>query len=135
MEIKVKINGEFKTFKQTTVNFKTMYMALEWQDMVTKQQQALLAQIKSAIDVEVEADEVEEEPEFDPYKDLRFTTDLVVSFFDGQFTHDEFISGAYFNNISEFYQLGADIFEVVYKQKETTEGKSKKKRPQLKPTS
>lgn len=133
MEIKVKIDGQFKTFKQTTVNFKTMYMALEWQDMVTKQQEALIAQIKSAIDEEVE--EVEQEVDFDPYRDLTFTTELVVSFFDGQFTYEEFITGAYFNNISEFYKLGADIFEVVYKQKETTEGKSKKKHSPLRPTS
>lgn len=134
MEIKVKIDGKFKVFKQTTVNFKTMFMALEWQEHMLKQQVELTRLATMAIEDSIDED-YEPEVELDGRNDLEFTTQLIVSFFDGQFTYDEFINGVYFQNIGEFYALGSKIYELVYHQKKETEDKQSKKPVSMKPAS
>ena len=87
--------------------------------------------ITKAIDEDL-GDELQDyESQFDPSEDLEFTAELICSFFDGHFTYDDFIHGAYFNNVGDFYALGAEIFDVAFNQKAKAEdklGKQKRKR-------
>ena len=131
MEITVKIDGEFKTFKQDSINFKTMMLAIEWSERMNAETKMLQELITKAIDEDL-GDELQDyESQFDPSEDLEFTAELICSFFDGHFTYDDFIHGAYFNNVGDFYALGAEIFDVAFNQKAKAEdklGKQKRSR-------
>ena len=131
MEIQLKIDGEWKTFTQDRVNFATMLKVTEWQDELTKQMQAYSIMLSSGIDGEVSEEDQKVIDEViadsDKYADMKKTTDLVLAFFDGQFTFDEFAHGCYFENIGEFYELGQRIVEHVMNQQSNFEEEDKKK--------
>ena len=131
MEIKVKVDGEFKVFKQDAINFKTMMLAIEWSDRMQEETKMLQELMTKAINEEL-GDEVDDyQSQFDPSEDLEFTAELICSFFEGHFTYDDFIHGAYFENVGDFYALGAEIFDVAFNQKSKAEdklGKQKRKK-------
>ena len=67
------------------------------------------------IDDEIEYDDYEQ----DPKKDLDQASDLIVSYFDGQFTYDEFLEGAYFESVHELYGIAHLIMLEILTTKET----------------
>lgn len=131
MEIQVKINGEVKTFKQDTVNFKTIRKCLQWKEHIDKTQENLMKVITTPIDENTDEETIEEieqaKEEINGYSDLEVTLDLIMSFFEGHFTYDEFLNGCYFDSIGEFYELGQKIYALAIEQKKESEVKSKKK--------
>ena len=133
MEIQVKINGEVKTFKQDTVNFKTIRKCLQWKEHIDKTQENLMKVITTPIDENTDEETIEEveqaKEEINGYSDLEVTLDLIMSFFEGHFTYDEFLNGCYFDSIGEFYELGQKIYSLAIEQKKESEVKSKKKSP------
>lgn len=131
MEITLIFDGKEKVFKRDVINFKTMAMALDWHERISKEVQAHAELVQKAIDdpeVDLSEDFYNYGEEFDPKEDMTFTTDLICSFFEGLFTYDEFINHCYFKHISEFYQLGADIYDMAFTQKAEAEENVKKKR-------
>lgn len=125
MEIVLKINGEEKVFKQDIINFKTMLMALEFQKRMDAQTEILAKTLGTKIDEEVKAN-ADYSDLFKPGEDLIESAKLIVAFFDGQFTYDEFLKGAYFRNVSELYLMASDIFDLAFKQKQESESRQKK---------
>lgn len=131
MEIQVKIDGEFKTFRQDKVNFQTIRKCLEWNKHITRTQENLFKILNTKIDEETDDDTVEEieelTKEMNGYSDLDVTLDLIMSFFEGHFTVDQFLKGCYFQNIADFYNLGQQIYLLAIEQKKDIEGSNKKK--------
>lgn len=131
MEITLRLPEGDKVYKQTEVNFVTMKMALEWAEMKEKQMKAITDLMSKSIDEDVEEATEEYLDQFDPYESLQFTADLVVSFFAGQFTYDEFLNYAFFKNSVEYYELAQGIFDLAFATKEDVEneqtGKKKKR--------
>ncbi|MBK0347896.1 hypothetical protein JDW15_04460 [Aerococcaceae bacterium zg-ZJ1578] len=131
MEIQVKIDGKMKTFRQDTVNFKTIRKCLEWKEHIDESTQRLGKLLSMSIDEETDEEKQEEieevKAEINPFEDLDMTLDLVMAFFDGHFTLDEFLNGCYFENIGEFYELGWKIYLLAIEQKNESEEKNKKK--------
>ena len=112
MKLDIKIGGKTKTFVQNEINFKTMRLALEWQERLDRQIAATMAMIQDNIEDETLSDEERAEL-FKPHEEL-------------EFTYDEFIQGAFFPSASGLYQMARDIFELAFNQKEVAEKKSKK---------
>lgn len=131
MEIVLKLPEGEKTFTQKTVNFITITKALEWMERYTQAQKRMIELAQAGIEGEVIEDE--DYDAFEPSEDLAFTADLVVSFFSGQFTYDEFARYAYFENVGEFYNLAYQIWDLAFEQKK--EGEAKNKGKKRKPTS
>lgn len=127
MEIVLRIDGEDKIFKQDIINFKTMMMALEFQKKMEEQTKALTHSLVTKIDEDI-SESIDYGELFAPGQDLIESAKLIVAFFDGQFTYDEFIKGAYFRNISELYLIASDIFDLAFKQKQESESRQKKPR-------
>ena len=125
MKLDIKIGGKTKTFFQNEINFKTMRLALEWQERLDKQVAATMAMIQDNIEDETLSEEERAEL-FKPQEDLELSAQLIVSFFNDQFTYDEFIQGAFFPSAAGLYQMARDIFELAFNQKEVAEKKSKK---------
>lgn len=125
MEIILKINGKDKVFKQDIINFKTMLMALEFQKRMDMQTEILAKTLGTKIDEDVNTN-VDYGELFKPGEDLIESANLIVAFFDGQFTYDEFLKGAYFRNVSELYLIASDIFDLAFKQKKESESRQKK---------
>lgn len=131
MEIQVKINGQVKTFKQDTVNFKTIRKCLEWKEYIDESTERLNKILLTPIDDNSNEETIEEieeaKSEINPFQDLEMTLDLIMAFFEGHFTLDEFLNGCYFEHIGEFYELGWKIYLLAIEQKKETEDKNKKK--------
>ena len=115
MELTLKINGKDTVFKQDKVTFRTIQKALDYQDLIIQNNQALQALASASIDDEIEYDDYEQ----DPKKDLDQASDLIVSYFDGQFTYDEFLEGAYFESVHELYGIAHLIMLEILTVKET----------------
>ena len=115
MELTLKINGKETVFKQDKVTFRTIQKALDYQDLIIQNNQALQALASASIDDEIEYDDYEQ----DPKKDLDQASDLIVSYFDGQFTYDEFLEGAYFESVHELYGIAHLIMLEILTTKET----------------
>lgn len=115
MELTLKINGKDTVFKQDKVTFRTIQKALDYQDLIIQNNQALQALASVGIDDEIEYDDYEQ----DPKKDLDQASDLIVSYFDGQFTYDEFLEGAYFESVHELYGIAHLIMLEILTTKET----------------
>ena len=115
MELTLKINGKDTVFKQDKVTFRTIQKALDYQDLIIQNNQALQALASASIDDEIEYDDYEQ----DPKKDLDQASDLIVSYFDGQFTYDEFLEGAYFESVHELYGIAHLIMLEILTTKET----------------
>ena len=132
MEIKLKIDGEWKTFQQDTVNFATMVKVSEWQDELSKQMKAYSLILGTEIDEELSEEDQKLVDEVmsnaDKYEDMKRTTDLILAFFDGQFTFNEFATGCYFENIGEFYGIGRQIVDHVMNQQSDIEAEADKKK-------
>lgn len=122
MQIKLKIDNKEVTFKQEKVTFQTMMKALDYQNRLLDQFKALEHLASVGIDEEVE------EIEQDPKEDAEKATDLIVSYFDGQFTHDDFVSGAYFGSIRELYDMAEEVMYEILTAKEEKETLKKTKR-------
>ena len=99
MKLDIKIGGKTITFVQNEINFKTMRLALEWQERLDKQVAATMAMIQDNIEDETLSEEERAEL-FKPQEDLELSAQLIVSFFNDQFTYDEFIQGAFFPSAS-----------------------------------
>lgn len=131
MEIQVKIDGQMRTFKQDTVNFKTIRKCLEWKEYIDASTEKLTKVLTTPIDEDTDeeiVDEIEEaKSEINPFQDLDMTLDLIMAFFEGHFTLDEFLNGCYFEHIGQFYELGWNIYLLAIEQKKESEDKGKKK--------
>lgn len=126
MEITLRLPTGDKIFTQNTVNFLTIKKALEWMKRFTSTQKHMIELAQAGIQGEVlEEDDYEI---FDAEDDLTFTAELVVGFFNGQFTYDDFARYAYFNDVAEFYKLGQDIWTLAFEQKKDEEAKSRGKK-------
>ena len=124
MEITLKIDGKDKTFKQEKVTFQTMRKAMDYQERLLEQYEAIEQLAMKEIDDDIDY----EEYETDPKEDAEAAADLIVGFFDGQFTHDDFINGAYFGDITELYGTAQTImFEVLQPKTEETDSKKAKR--------
>lgn len=133
MEITLRYPDGAVTYKQDDVNFITMKKALEWAKEREEQQKAIMEMAKKSIDEDI-SDEAEDFLEqFDPYESLAFTADLIVSFFGGQFTYDDFLKYAFFKNSFEYHSMGEQIFELAFNARDdieeeaNTKGKKKKR--------
>ena len=115
MELTLKINGKDTVFKQDKVTFRTIQKALDYQDLIIQNNRAMQALASIGIDDEIEYDDYEQ----DPKKDLDQASDLIVSYFDGQFTYDEFLEGAYFESVHELYGIAHLIMLEILTTKET----------------
>lgn len=115
MELTLKINGKDTVFKQDKVTFRTIQKALDYQDLIIQNNRSMQALASIGIDDEIEYDDYEQ----DPKKDLDQASDLIVSYFDGQFTYDEFLEGAYFESVHELYGIAHLIMLEILTTKET----------------
>ncbi len=115
MELTLKVNGKDTVFKQEKVTFRTIQKALDYQDLIIQNNRAMQALANIGIDDEIEYDDYEQ----DPKKDLDQASDLIVSYFDGQFTYDEFLEGAYFESVHELYGVAHLIMLEILTAKET----------------
>lgn len=111
-----------KTYRQDTVNFKTIHMGIQWFKRYNEEMQLL----KQAFEEGLESNSIANQSQIDPLEDLEFTARLIVSFFDEQFTYDEFISGARFKSLSDLYAMAQKIVEFIYAQKQQADEQSKK---------
>ncbi|WP_273478268.1 phage tail assembly chaperone G [Ignavigranum ruoffiae] len=127
MEIILVIDGKEKRFKQDTVNYITIRKALEWKDRYQKQSELMNEYFESGIDGEPDPSIINESQYFDDYKELELTADLVVSFFNHQFTFDDFVNGYYVNNVREFHAIAFEIigYVLTVMSEENTETKKK----------
>lgn len=126
MQIILKIDGKDRIFTQNTINFKTMMMALEHQQKMERQIVALTQTLGSGIDESVE-NEIDHSELFKPGEDLVACAHLIVAFFDGQFTFDEFYNGAYFETVADLYATATAIFEMAFEHKKESENRQPKK--------
>ncbi|WP_028124728.1 hypothetical protein [Eremococcus coleocola] len=120
MEIALIKDGKKTIYKQNKVNVATILKVLEWDKRTTATQNKILKMVQAGIDGELEEDDIDTSA-FNPNEDIEFTTDLIVGFFNGQFTYDEFINYAFFKHIGEFYDLASQIFDLAFQQKEEAE--------------
>lgn len=111
MELGLTIDGKEKVFKQSTTTFKTMKVALEYQDLLFKQMQYYDDVAGSSVEDEID------DGVMDPSTNLEKATDLIVAYFDGQFTYDEFIS-AEFKDITEVYAIAYSVMSEILGVKE-----------------
>ena len=79
MKLDIKIGGKTKTFVQNEINFKTMRLALEWQERLDKQVAATLAMIQDNIELAKNHDAVDTVVE---------AVDTIVESTNGQFITD-----------------------------------------------
>lgn len=108
MQITLKIDGKNKVFKQDKVNFKTIHMAIRWMKRFEDQKKMLAEVLQGNIDEGFDLSE-----HTDPFEDLEFTAELIVNFFDNQFTYDDLFNGLYINDIRELYGWAEKIFENI----------------------
>lgn len=131
MEITLRYPDGDKVFKQTEVNFVTMKKALEWAEQKEEQAKALSELFAKSIDEDIDEETQAYIERFDPYDSLEFTADLIVSFFAGQFTYDDFLNYAFFKNSVEYHEIAQGIFDLAFATKEDVEnentGKKKKR--------
>lgn len=113
MEITLKIDGKEKQFNQQKVNFVTMRKALSWFEDFQKSAEVLKEYIDSGIDGEPDEEILNNFQKKDEYEQLKETAELIVSYFDNQFSFDELINGLYVNTISEFHSIGYEIVSEV----------------------
>lgn len=113
MEIEIKIDGKFKTFKQDKVTYKTLKKALEWKEVFQEQVQAMESYIKAGIDGEVDEETAEVVKKIDDMEDLVRSAELIVSYFDDQFTFDDLINGYYINSLFEFHLKAQEIVASI----------------------
>lgn len=114
MELGLVIDGKEKMYKQKTTTFKTMKVALEYQELLTKQLEYFERMAQSSIDEEVDDKIV------NPAENLDQAVDLIVTYFNGQFTYDEFIS-AEFKDINEIYEIAYSVMAEILGTKEAEE--------------
>lgn len=127
MEITLKIEGKEKVFSQNVVNYLTIRKALDWQEMYNTSIRVYQEYINSGVDGEPDPEILEEAELPDDYTMLKRTADLAITFYDGQFTFDEFVSGYYVNSIQEFYAIGIEILAEVHKTMSSVNTDTKKK--------
>lgn len=128
MELTLKIDGKEKVFKQDKVTFRTIQKALDYQDLIIQNNRTMQALAGLEIDEEFDVDEYEQ----DPKKDLEQASDLIVSYFDGQFTYDDFLKGAYFETVHELYGIAHLIMLEILTTKENEVDTKKASRQQKK---
>ena len=135
MKVKLLIDGKEKVFEQNTLTFKTIREAYAFQQKAVKEQELLMEiQIKEqALSLLTEpddelADELAELRETfnemnSAEQDMEDAVNLIVSFFNGQFTLDEFVNGCQFKNVAELYTMAQEIFSIAFEQKNDVEKK------------
>lgn len=106
MEIVLKVNGKEKTYKQSTTTFKTMQKALEYQKLLSKQSRYFEQMATAGITDDVDDSFI------DPMKDLYMAVELIVAYFDEQFTYDDFVS-AEFGNINDIYVIAFGVMQEI----------------------
>lgn len=127
MEITLKIDGKEKVFRQEKTTFATMLKALEYQE-------ALLSQIEMLEELSekgIEDDIDYEKFETNPTEDVERSMNLIVAYFDGQFSYDEFVNGAYFDNAQELHRTAQEVMYEILTEK-TKDTDIKKVKPQQK---
>lgn len=108
MQIELKIDGKTKTFKQDKVNFKTIDLATRWMKRFEEQQKMLAEMLAGEL-----GDDFDMSEEVDALEDLQYTAELIVNFYDNQFTYDDLYNGLFVSDIREFYQFASDIFDYI----------------------
>lgn len=127
MEITLMIDGKQKHFTQDKVNYLTIRKAMEWNENFKKEVNAFNEYLKSGIEGEYDPELLEfADKKTDP-EQLKETADLVVAYFNGQFTFDDFISGYFVKTISQFHELGLLIVYEIYDQLGKTNKNTEKK--------
>lgn len=125
VEIILKTNNKEKTYKQSITTFKTMQKALEYQKLLSKQAKYFEHIAIAGITEEVNDDDI------DPMKDLYMAVELIVAYFDGQFTYDDFIN-AEFENINDIYVIAFGVMQKILGTKEDDDKLKKTKSQQTK---
>ena len=124
MEVTLIIDGKEKVFRQDKTTFATMLKALEYQEEMIRQIEWLEKMSQADIDDEIDFEEFET----DPQKDVERSMNLIVAYFDDQFTYDEFSKGAYFKNAQELHKMAQEVmYEILTEKTEQTEVKKTKK--------
>lgn len=111
MELGLVIDGKEKVFKQSTATFKTMKVALDYQELLIKQSEYFEIMANSGIDEDVDDSVMDTEMNLDK------AANLIVTYFDGQFTYDDFISSE-FKNITEIYEIAYAVMAQILGVKE-----------------
>lgn len=111
MELGLIIDGKEKMYKQSTTTFKTMKLAIKYQELMIEQMRYYEAVTNAKIDEKVD-DSV-----MDAEKNLEQAVDLIVAYFNNQFTYDEFVS-AEFKDINEIYQISYAVMTEILGTKE-----------------
>lgn len=120
MEITLKINGKDKVFKQNKTTFYTIQKALDYQEAMLEQLDLLKELSNQEIDTEIDYSKFET----DPREDVERSANLIVAYFDEQFTYDDFLKGAYFDNAQELHAMANEVmFEILDTKAEETDSK------------
>lgn len=106
MEVVLKVNGKEKVYKQSTTTFKTMQKALEYQKLLSKQARYFEKIASAGITENIDEDDI------DPMKDLYMAVELIVAYFDGQFTYDDFVN-AEFEDINDIYVIAFGVMQQI----------------------
>lgn len=106
MELGLTIDGKQKLYKQSTTTFKTMKVALEYQQLLSDQFRFYSDVAQSEI-----TDDIDDSI-MDPRNNLDQAVNLIVTYFNGQFTYDEFVS-AEFEDINEIYGIANAVMAEI----------------------
>lgn len=115
MELTLEINGKQKIFQQDKVSFLTMKKAIKYSKMLEKSYQNV---------ADGEVGDAEEES--------AMAVDLILAYFNGQFTYDEFVNSTTFATIGEVYELAMQIMmDVLVGQEVENISTSKEQTPSM----
>lgn len=113
MEITLKIDGEEKRFTQDKVNFVTIQKALTWYNDYQKSIEMLQKYLNKGIEDDQDDLNDDDYKPKDEFQQTKETAELIVSYFDKQFTYDDLINGFYVDTLSDFYAFGFNIVNEI----------------------